>query len=142
MHKISPPQLSIRSAGLPSREEFRLTLPQLQDKANQYLRSVTDDWQCRLIDSGVIDMFQTWGGNETVDLSYDANNNTLYLGVSASVVLDLGRHIGVIPDREADRLFKAFAGMNFELTQLQAEVARTLTLGVARLVAPKRWRGL
>jgi len=117
-------------------------LPQLQDKANQYLCSVTEEWQCRLFDSGVVDVFHTWGDNETVEFSYDANNNTLYLGASASCVRDLGRHIGVIPDYEADRLFRSLTIMDLNLTHLQSEVLRNLIIGVARLIAPKRWRGL
>lgn len=140
MNKIRPPQFSVCFPNIPSLEEMRSLLPHIQDSANQFLRSVSDYWQCRLLDSGVLELFQTFDGHEQIDFRYDANNNTLYLGASASCVLDLGRHIDGISDHEATKLVMSLARMYGGFTPLQSWIANALTLEPARLVAVNRRR--
>ena len=142
MHKISPSQFLVSSTRLPSREEFRLMLPHFQDEANEHLRSVSDYWQCRVLESGVAELLRASDGNEQIDIRYDANNDSLYLGASASCVLDLDRHIHGVSDDEADSIFISLARMEAGLTLQQSFLARGLIFGAARMVAPNRWRGL
>lgn len=138
MPKIRPPRFSVSFPDVPSIEEMRSNLPQLQDFTNQFLRSVSSGWHCRMQESGVLEVFNTSDFHQQLYIRYDANINILYLSAPASCLLDMPRTNNGLSDEFVDKIFAALVSMDDGFSQVQPWLPGGLMLEPVRLVAIER----